>query len=92
MHFAEATLFLDVASLIWAFDIEAPIDATGQRTLPDIDMTHWSGILPWCAAFRSLRREPQIRRSAPEPFAATFNPREGTASVVSAARIAHSAS
>jgi hypothetical protein len=48
MHFAEATLFIDVASLIWAFDIEAPVDDTGKKELPDVDMTNWNGILPWC--------------------------------------------
>lgn len=39
-------MFLNIACLLWAFDIEAPLDAQGHRILPDSNMDHWKGINP----------------------------------------------
>lgn len=45
--FGEATVFLNIACVLWAFNIEAPVDAKGQAILPNSDMDSWDGINPW---------------------------------------------
>ena len=47
MHLAEGTLYLFITSLLWAFDIEAPIDNEGKRVLPPSDVDEWISVLPW---------------------------------------------
>lgn len=47
MHLAEGTLYLFITSLLWAFDIEAPIDSEGKRVLPPSDVDEWISVLPW---------------------------------------------
>lgn len=66
MHFAEQTVFIDIASLIWAFNIEAPLDKDGTQILPDLNMDNWDGVLP----------------CKPLPFAATYKPRGPEVSVI----------
>jgi cytochrome P450 len=47
---AEATLFIHIATLLWAFDFQVPLDAQGERILPSIDVDHWDGELVVCVA------------------------------------------
>lgn len=37
MHVAERSLFLGISRMLWAFDINPAIDATGEQILPDPD-------------------------------------------------------
>ena len=46
MHLAEGTLFINVATLLWAFDLVAPLDEAGQPILPSADYKDWRGPMP----------------------------------------------
>jgi hypothetical protein len=35
MHIAERSLFLGISRILWAFNVEAPLDADGKKILPD---------------------------------------------------------
>ena len=37
MHFANQALFIAIATMLWAFDIGAPIDENGSMVTPDPD-------------------------------------------------------
>lgn len=60
-HFAEQTLFLGtypdcrprdqmlmgevISSIVWAFDCEAPLNASGKKVLPSLDPLDWGAFL-----------------------------------------------
>lgn len=48
MHLAEATLFINIATLLWSFDFVAPInESTGERIIPSMDWQEWEDVIPW---------------------------------------------
>lgn len=47
MHLAEATLFINIATLLWAFDFVPPTDEDGKPVLPSTDYEDWLGVIPW---------------------------------------------
>lgn len=55
MHLAEVTLFINIATLLWAFDFVPESDAEGKPVIPSADYEDWEGTLPWCVSCRSLR-------------------------------------
>lgn len=44
---AENTLFINIATLLWAFDFVPPIDENGEEILPTTSYAEWEGIIPW---------------------------------------------
>lgn len=47
MHLAEATLFINIATLLWAFDFIVPLDESGNRVLPSTEWQDWASVMPW---------------------------------------------
>ena len=43
MNFAEQALFITVATLLWAFDLQPPVDEQGKMILPPQDKWHDNG-------------------------------------------------
>lgn len=46
MHLAEGTLFINIATLLWAFDFVPPKDTEGKAILPSKEYADWKGVLP----------------------------------------------
>jgi hypothetical protein len=47
MHLAEMTLFINIVTLLWAFDFVLPPGEDGSVALPSKDYEDWNGALPW---------------------------------------------
>jgi cytochrome P450 len=47
MHLAEATLFINIVTMLWAFDFVPPLDANGEAILPSLEWQEWEDISPW---------------------------------------------
>jgi hypothetical protein len=62
MHLAEGTLFITIATLLWAFDFVAPLDNEGNRILPSKEWEDWVGVLP-CSP---PKMEVTVRARGPE--------------------------
>ena len=45
MHFADQSLFIAIATMLWGMDISAPIDENGNSVLPDPTALNDAGIV-----------------------------------------------
>lgn len=68
---AEGTLFINVATLLWAFNFIPPVDEDGNKILPSKDYKDWN----------------DIRSVAPPKFDVTFEPRGKEVSTLLAAEM-----
>ena len=45
MHFAEQALFISIATMLWAFDIQPPLNEQGDVVMPSKDELVDSGLV-----------------------------------------------
>jgi hypothetical protein len=76
LHLAEASLFIVLATLLWAFDFAPELDDRGEPIMPEMAPEKWSASAASCVPCARLQScSERSLRSVPPPFKLKITPR-----------------